>query len=124
MRWGEQTNDEMLVGCVEVAPVDQDLSPSEPLTRKLGDGRYEVTFRYQPPANARAVYLAGTFNDWKPTALKMDGPDGSGMFQAKVVVNQGPLEYKFLGTTMESSRSASSKPSLYIASLGLERRSF
>jgi 1,4-alpha-glucan branching enzyme len=42
------------------------------------------------------VYLAGTFNDWKPTAHKMDGPDGSGVFQTKLVVDKGLIEYKFV----------------------------
>jgi hypothetical protein len=94
--WGEQTHEEMLVGYVEVASADQDLSRGGPRTRKLDDGRYEVTFRYLPPATAKAVYLAGTFNDWKPTAHKMDGPDGSGVFQTKLVVDKGLIEYKFV----------------------------
>ena len=39
VRWGEQTKDEMLVGYVEVARADQDLSLGAPAIRKLGDGR-------------------------------------------------------------------------------------
>jgi peroxiredoxin len=94
--WGEQTRDEMLVGYVEVAPADQDLSLAGPTTRTLDDGRHEVTFRYHPPAGTKAVYLAGTFNDWKPTALKMDGPDDSGAYQAKLVLKPGTHEYKYV----------------------------
>jgi peroxiredoxin/mono/diheme cytochrome c family protein len=94
--WGEQTRDEMLVGYVEVALADQDLSLSKPATRKLDDGRHEVTFRYQPPAGTKAVYLAGNFNDWKPTALKMDGPDNSGRFKTKLVLGPGTYEYKYV----------------------------
>jgi peroxiredoxin/mono/diheme cytochrome c family protein len=96
VRWGEQTRDEMLVGYVEVARVDQDLSLGGPLTRKRDDGRYEATFRYHPPAGTKAVYLASTFNDWKPAAHKMDGPDGSGLFQTRLVLEKGTHEYKFV----------------------------
>ncbi len=58
--WGEQTHDEMLVGYVEVALADQDLALGEPTVQKRDDGRYDVTFRYRPPAGTASVYLAGT----------------------------------------------------------------
>jgi peroxiredoxin len=94
--WGEQTRDEMLVGYVEIALAGQDLGLGEPSTRKRDDGRHQVTFRYRPPAGTKAVYLAGTFNDWKPTALKMDGPDDSGRFQTKLTLDAGTYEYKYV----------------------------
>jgi hypothetical protein len=37
--WGEQTKDEMLVGYVEVARADQNLSLGAPAIRKLDEGR-------------------------------------------------------------------------------------
>ena len=86
----------MLVGYVEVALADQDLALGGPTTRKRDDGRYDVTFRYRPPAGTASVYLAGTFNDWKPTALKMDGPDESGQFQTKLILDAGTHEYKYV----------------------------
>jgi peroxiredoxin len=94
--WGEQTREEMLVGYVETALANQDLSLGEPLPRKLDNRRYEVSFRYRAPADTKAVYLAGTFNDWKPTALKMDGPDSSQRFETKLVLGPGTHEYKFV----------------------------
>jgi peroxiredoxin/mono/diheme cytochrome c family protein len=94
--WGEQTRDEMLVGYVEVAPAEQDLALGGPTVRQREDGRHEVTFRYRPPAGTKAVYLAGTFNDWKPSALKMDGPDPDGQYQAKLTLAPGTHEYKFV----------------------------
>jgi peroxiredoxin len=96
VRWGEQTKDEMLVGYVEVALADQDFSLGEPKSRKLEDGRYEVTFRYRPPAGTKAVYLAGEFNEWKPAELKMDGPDSSGQFELKQTLPAGRHEYKYV----------------------------
>ena len=94
--WGEQTRDEMLVGYVEIASADQDLGLGGPTVRTMDDGRGEVTFRYRPPAGTKAVYLAGSFNDWKPTALKMDGPDAAGRYQAKLILVQGAHEYKYV----------------------------
>jgi peroxiredoxin len=96
VRWGEQTRDEMLVGYVEVTLADQDLSLGEPSARKLADGRYEVTFHYPAPKGASAVYLAGTFNEWKPTAHKMDGPNASGVYETKLTLDAGTYEYKFV----------------------------
>ena len=78
VRWGEQTRDEMLVGYVEVALAAQDFALGGPTSRKLDDGRFEVTFRYKPPAGTKAVYLAGEFNGWKPDDLKMDRPGRRG----------------------------------------------
>jgi 1,4-alpha-glucan branching enzyme len=94
--WGEQTRDEMLVGYVEVALADQDLALGEPEARKRDDGRYDVTFRYRPPAGTASVYLAGGFNDWKQTALKMDGPDKSGEFRTTLTLDAGTHEYKYV----------------------------
>jgi peroxiredoxin len=94
--WGEQTRDEMLVGYVEVARADQDLSLGGPSVEKLPDGRREVTFRYKPPAGTKSVFLAGTFNDWKPDVLEMEGPDASGVFQKKMVLDPGDHEYKYV----------------------------
>jgi hypothetical protein len=94
--WGEQTQDEMLVGYLETALADQDFALGEPsATPKEGD-RYEVTFRHRPPAGTRSVYLAGTFNDWKPTALKLEGPDASGAFSTRLELAAGRYEYKFV----------------------------
>jgi peroxiredoxin len=94
--WGEQTRDEMLVGYVEVALADQDFSQGGPEVHTLADGRREVIFRYKPPAGTKSVYLAGTFNDWKPDVLEMEGPDASGRFEKKMVLNAGDYEYKFV----------------------------
>jgi hypothetical protein len=69
---------------------------SGPRARPLADGKYELTFVYRPHGRAKALYLAGTFNDWKPTALKMDGPDKDGRFTTRLVLNKGVYEYKFV----------------------------
>jgi hypothetical protein len=71
-------------------------SLSGPRGRPLGNDKFEVTFHYRPRGSAKALYLAGTFNDWKPTALKMDGPDANGGFTTRLVLKKGIYEYKFV----------------------------
>jgi hypothetical protein len=94
--FGEQTKDEMLVGYLDVGLADQDLTVGAPVSRSLENGRHEVTFRYRAPDGTAAVYLAGTFNEWKPTGLKMEGPDSSGTFSTKLELPAGTHEYKFV----------------------------
>ena len=67
-------------------------SPAKP----LGDDQFEVTFSYRPGTKAKSVYLAGSFNNWKPTAHKMDGPDHEGRFSTRLKLKQGTYEYKFV----------------------------
>lgn len=67
-----------------------------PRMAKIDKEKYEATFRYHPVGRPHAVYLAGTFNDWKPTALKMTGPDKDGYYQASIQLHAGRYEYKFV----------------------------
>lgn len=80
----------------EPAPFPRDATPPE-ITR-LKTGKSRVTFRFRPvnSRSAKAVYLAGSFNDWKPTELKMDGPDDSGLYQTTQELEPGRYEYKFV----------------------------
>jgi hypothetical protein len=96
--FGLQTSQEMMVGFFESALVEQDLSLGGPQVRPLADGQYEVTFKYRPPATAKAtaVYLAGSFNEWKATALKMEGPDKGGTFVTRLTLKKASYEYKFV----------------------------
>jgi peroxiredoxin len=94
--WGDQTWQEMMVGSFAVSLVEQDLSLGLPRMKRLEGGDYEVTFTYQPPEKADAVYLAGNFNQWKPADLKMDGPDKEGRYTARLQLSPGRYEYKFV----------------------------
>jgi hypothetical protein len=67
-----------------------------PKMKPLGEDLFEVTFSYQPKKPAEAVYLAGSFNDWKPTAHKMDGPDQQGRYTTRLKLKKGRYEYKFV----------------------------
>jgi mono/diheme cytochrome c family protein len=101
VRWGDQTWQEMAIGSFTMGLADQNLTLGPPRVERLDNGTCEVHFRYKPPAPAGAVYLAGQFNQWKPDALKMDGPDGDGFYWATVALPEGRHEYKFVidGTT-------------------------
>ena len=96
VRFGLQSWDEMMVGYFDFSPADQDLTLPPPEAKPLGDGRFEVTFRYKPNVPGKAVYLAGEFNEWKPTGHKMDGPDKVGTFTTRLTLNAGRYEYKFV----------------------------
>jgi len=94
--FGDQTWEEMMIGYFDMALADQDLRLGAPQVRSLEDGRYEVAFRYHAPAGTKSVYLAGTFNEWKPADHKMDGPDTKGAFTTKLVLKAGTYEYKYV----------------------------
>jgi len=96
VRFGEQTWNEMLVGYFDMALADQDLRAGLPDVKALSDGQYEVFFHYQAPVGTKAVFLAGEFNDWKPDAHKMDGPDAKGLFTTKLTFKPGRYEYKYV----------------------------
>ena len=42
------------------------------------------------------VYLAGEFNDWKPKAIRMDGPDENGLFTIQLELAEGVYQYKYV----------------------------
>ncbi len=101
--FGLQTSQEMMVGFFETSLVEQDLSLGAPQVKRLdagpnGEARYEVTFKYRPPpaAKAKKVYLAGSFNEWKPDSHAMDGPDKEGTFVTRLTLKKGSYEYKFV----------------------------
>jgi peroxiredoxin len=94
--FGEQTNDEMLVGYMNVALDYQDLSVGPPKVIARADGRFDVTFRHKPPEGTSTVRLAASFNkDYSPVQ-ELGGPDPHGFFMATVVVPAGSYKYKYV----------------------------
>jgi hypothetical protein len=49
-----------------------------------------------PASGARSVHVAGSFNDWRPTALPLEDPDHDGVWRATVVLPVGQHEYMFV----------------------------
>ena len=58
------------------------------------EGPAATSFTCHAPA-ARAVFLAGTFNGWDPTATPMV-KDAEGNWDVAVVITPGRHEYKFV----------------------------
>jgi 1,4-alpha-glucan branching enzyme len=56
-------------------------------------GKWSVTFRYEP-GSADTVHLAGTFNEWDPTATPMTREGAA--FKATVTLADGEYQYKFV----------------------------
>ena len=71
-------------------------SPGPPRVSRRDGGAYDVAFRYRPIGPAHEVYLAGSFNHWKPTSHKMAGPDGDGWYTSTLKLDAGKYEYKFV----------------------------
>jgi peroxiredoxin len=93
--WGDQTWQEMMIGAYDTFPADQDLTLGRPQIVSRGD-HYDVRFRYRPNGDVQSVHLAGNFNDWQPTAQKLDGPDGDGFYSITLALPRGRHEYKFV----------------------------
>ena len=94
--FGEQTNDEMLIGYMDVALDYQDLSVGPPKITARADGKFDVTFRHRPPEGTRTVHLAASFNkDYSPVQ-QLDGPDDRGFFTTTVVLPAGRYWYKYV----------------------------
>jgi membrane-associated protease RseP (regulator of RpoE activity) len=77
-------------------PASVFLELAGPKVQPRPGGDYDVMFRSIAPRGVNAVYLAGTFNDWKPDLLKMNGPDDKGSFTTTLVLKKGIYEYKFV----------------------------
>lgn len=67
-----------------------------PRATPLGDGKFAVNFKYQAEPQVKVVNLAGEFNDWNPTDLRMEGPDAKGQFTIRVTLEPGIYQYKFV----------------------------
>lgn len=94
--FGEQTNDEMLIGYMDVALDYQDLSAGPPRVTARADGKFDVTFRHRPPEGTTTVHLAAGFNkDYSPVQ-QLDGPDDRGFFTTTVVLPAGRYWYKYV----------------------------
>jgi len=96
VRFGLQSWHEMMIGYFLFSPANQDLTLPPPQITPDENGQFEVFLQYHPPENPKSVYLVGTFNDWKPTVHKMEGPHEDGTFSTKLVLKKNQYEYKFV----------------------------
>ena len=57
--------------------------------------RRRADFTVRAPIGSE-VFLAGSFNDWSPTATQMVDKDGTGVFTRRCYLMAGKYEYKFV----------------------------
>lgn len=58
-------------------------------------GTLETTFTFEPSIEAKEVYLAGIFNNWRPNLTKMDEIE-DGIYQITIYLEPGTYEYKYV----------------------------
>lgn len=69
-------------------PIKTDVKSDTPVMRRV-----VVTFRADP---GRAVFLAGTFNNWDAADREMTDLNGDGVYRAALYVPVGDHQYKFV----------------------------
>ena len=94
--WGDQTWQEMMIGSLVLSRTDQDLRQGPPRLEPLGDDRFRAHFRYKRSQGVDAVYLAGSFNEWKQHVHRLEGPDQEGFYNTFLDLNRGEYEYNFV----------------------------
>jgi 1,4-alpha-glucan branching enzyme len=57
--------------------------------------RKRVTFRFHADPRSE-VFVAGTFNNWKPRDMRLKDRSGTGSFNRTVLLPKGRYEYKFV----------------------------
>ncbi|MFH1279447.1 MAG: alpha-amylase family glycosyl hydrolase [Candidatus Eisenbacteria bacterium] len=67
-----------------------------PIKKSAGTEMREVKFFFRGDPVPSRVFLAGTFNEWKPDALPMSGPDSEGAFATTLLLGPGEVLYKFV----------------------------
>lgn len=72
----------------QVTPKVAVKKPAAPKTEKV-----LFAVRAEPDS---VVYLAGSFNDWDPTAKKMTDKAGDGYYTVTLSLSKGSYEYKFV----------------------------
>jgi cyclomaltodextrinase / maltogenic alpha-amylase / neopullulanase len=72
------------------------MSVKQVTSKKQAVSKKQVTFTYNASSGAKAVYVAGDFNDWQPTAGKMSKGKQNGTFQLKMKLAPGEYQYKFV----------------------------
>jgi predicted small lipoprotein YifL len=57
-----------------------------------------VTFKHKPEGAPSAIFLAGSFNGWKPDDpnYALDDADGDGTWELTVPIDPGSYQYKFV----------------------------
>jgi glycosidase len=80
-----------VVPAAEAAPLPSSISAA-PIDRDA----WQCVFRYAPATSVSRVALVGSFNAWDREATPMSGPDADGFWTARIRLQTGVYQYKFL----------------------------
>jgi cyclomaltodextrinase / maltogenic alpha-amylase / neopullulanase len=73
------------------------VAPPAPATAAAGSSTARVTFTYTPViSGVQDVFLAGSFNGWSDSALRMTDPENDGTYTVVVDLPPGEHTYKFV----------------------------
>jgi 1,4-alpha-glucan branching enzyme len=72
-----------------------DLTAAKPAAKKAAPKTQRVTFSVRAEVGSK-VFLAGSFNNWDPTAKELVDKKGDGTFTATVALAPGDHQYKFV----------------------------
>ncbi|MFH1754552.1 MAG: alpha-amylase family glycosyl hydrolase [Candidatus Latescibacterota bacterium] len=88
----------MIVGATGSKP-DGAAEQGEGAGKEAGGKKFlkQVTFRFQPViSGVTNVFLAGTFNDWNDSKVRMTDEDGDGAYEVTLLLPVGRYQYKFV----------------------------
>ncbi|MCB9655385.1 MAG: glycosyl hydrolase [Deltaproteobacteria bacterium] len=74
----------------DAGPADGSITPA-PRERSQ-----ETTLSYGPTHTGASVFVAGTFNQWSPTATPLTDPDGDGVYTTSLSLSPGLYPYKLV----------------------------
>ncbi|HRR33783.1 MAG TPA: glycogen-binding domain-containing protein [Kiritimatiellia bacterium] len=69
--------------------------PAKRATQKAAPKNQRVLFSVRAEPGSK-VFLAGSFNNWDPTAKEMIDKKGDGVFTATLLLPPGEYQYKFV----------------------------
>ncbi len=81
--------------CAAVKKVVAKKAPAKAVAKKAAPAKKAVTFTVHAE-KGKAVYLAGSFNEWSTTAKKMAYKAKDGIYAATVQLVPGDYQYKFV----------------------------
>lgn len=81
--------------CAAVKVVAKKSSAQKTAKKAAAPAKKAVTFTVHAE-KGKAVYLAGSFNEWSTTAKKMAYKARAGVYAAKVQLSPGEYQYKFV----------------------------
>lgn len=79
---------------IDAAPA-ADVKGAATAAKKAGPKTQRVTFSVRAEVGSK-VFLAGSFNDWSPTAKELVDKKGDGLFATTITLAPGSYQYKFV----------------------------